>query len=46
MLQLEDPNDWEFGGDGKKLFDLLQTKDNFAILAIEGNAEGVNFYVF
>jgi hypothetical protein len=27
MLQLEDPNDWEFGGDGEKLFDLLQTKE-------------------
>jgi len=45
MLQLEDPNDWEFGGDGEKLLDLLQTKDNFAIPTIEGNEKRVDFYV-
>ncbi len=45
MEEFQDPVEWEFGGDGEELSDLLQTNDNFAILAAKGNAKGVQFYI-
>jgi hypothetical protein len=45
MQQFEDPNDIEYGGGGEELFDLLETCDNFVVLVIERNVEGVDFYL-
>jgi hypothetical protein len=45
MEEFDDPNEPKFGGDGEELLDLLQVGDNFFILAIEGNAKGVDFYI-
>jgi hypothetical protein len=43
--EFDDPNETEFSGDGEKLFNLLQVGDNFVVLVVEGNVEGVNFYI-
>lgn len=45
MEEYEDHEEWEFGGHGEDLLDLLQAGDNFVILAIEGNDVGVDFDV-
>ena len=37
--------EWESGGDGEELLDLLNIGDNFVVLAEGDNSKGVNFYI-
>jgi hypothetical protein len=46
MQQFEDPNDNEYDGNDKELFDLLQIGDNFVIPTTKGNVKSVDFYLF
>jgi hypothetical protein len=45
MMHHGDEEEWEFGGDGEELSDLLNIGDNFVVPAEEDNVEGVEFYI-
>lgn len=40
-----DPEEWEYGGVGEELGNLLQVGENFAVPAPDENDEGVEFYI-
>jgi hypothetical protein len=46
MIRENDGEDSQYGGDGETLADLLDPGDNFAVPAMPGNDEGVEFYLF
>ncbi len=43
MQEFEKQEEWEFERDFEKLSNMLQTRNNFAVIVIEGNV-GVDFY--
>jgi hypothetical protein len=43
--EVPDDEDWEEVVEGEGFGDLIRPGDNFAIPAVEGNIEGVEFYV-
>ncbi len=43
--EFDDLNEPEFSGDGEELSNLLQVGDNIVVLVVEGNVEGVDFYI-
>jgi hypothetical protein len=45
MVHYGDHEEWEFGGDGEELSDLLNIGDNFVVPAEGDNSEGVDFYI-
>lgn len=45
MIRENDGEDSRYGGDGETLADLLDPGDNFAVPAMPGNDEGVEFYL-
>ena len=45
MDEYENDEDWEFGGEGGSIGDMLNIGDNFAVPAEEDNDEGVEFYI-
>lgn len=44
MQEFEKQEEWEFERDFEKLSNILQTRNDFAVIVIEGNVEGVDFY--
>jgi hypothetical protein len=45
MVHHGDEEEWEFGGDGEELSDLLNVGDNFVVPTKEDNVEGAEFYI-
>jgi hypothetical protein len=45
MDEHDNEDDWEFGGDGEAVGDMLNIGDNFAMPAEEDNDKGVDFYI-
>jgi hypothetical protein len=45
MDEHENEDDWEFGGEGGSVGDMLNIGDNFVVPAEEDNNEGVEFYI-
>jgi len=43
--KVPDDEDWEEAVEGEGFGDLIRPGDNFVVLAVEGNIEGVEFYV-
>jgi hypothetical protein len=44
MQEVEEQEEWEFGGNSEILYNMIQIGNNFVVPTIEGNVEGVDFY--